>query len=78
MRFTLVLLFCSLISVSVRAGLGFPATGGSTSKVKKQDPFNRLATKKEVEALQPGQIVGIKPEDFNVSRHYTIGNITVR
>jgi hypothetical protein len=64
MHFTLVLLFCSLISVT-------------TKKIERDvhpasvDGLDALVRRKR-------QILGVEPNDFLVSRHYTIGNIIVR
>ena len=54
MHFALLLLLCSLISVSTKTVELHPAT------------------RKEAYDLRPGEIVGVRPKDFHVSRHYHI------
>ena len=39
---------------------------------------NDFHTEDDVAKLKEGQIVGAKPSDFLVSRHYTIGHIIIR
>lgn len=62
MHFVLVLLFCSLI------------TGVSTTGQHK----TRKATADDAFKLKPGQIIGVRPGNFVVSRGYAIGDIIIR
>lgn len=70
MHFAFVLLFCLLIRVS------------NSTNTNEENPENfdvrPAESKDDVRELEPGRIVGVLPNDFFVSRHYTIGNIIVR
>ena len=72
MHFALILLFCSLISVSVGAGPKKPGKGATTAKTSTL-AFHRVKDKpQEADKLKKGQIVGVRPKDFIVSCRYTI------
>ena len=65
MHFTLILLFCSLISVNA---------------AKKYERDVHPASVDGLDALvrRKRQVLGVEPIDFLVSRHYTIGNIIIQ
>ena len=68
-HFALLLLFCSLISLAVST---------DTTETNPDVHGAQVLLREEVDALEHGRIVAVKPIHFLVSRHYTVANVIVQ